>query len=264
MALSKGAKIAILFATIGVTGVAGYLIYNAIKKRRSESLEKEPVIPPSVVVGGDSNSTKATPFTNKAQGDIFRQWVNRFFRSYAEEIDLDVSGDYDNTFMRKAWGKYGETYKKGNPNFLKVKGRNSIPKNLLDAYAKDRDKGFISNSADGDIYLQTSSIGTLASTGKKIYAYFYPNGKVSFNDGTKRVLYVNWGKNGTEIYSGSKIIKGSNYFDTASKTLAWYNNPTAGVGLNVQNYTFNGDANLTQDVDAPSRKGIGVDLNIID
>jgi len=255
MALSKGAKIAIALVAVGVLGVTGYFIYQEFfKPDNGDEGENELNPPQDVGSGGNENSNEKTPFKNKAQGDIFRQWVNKFFPTYANEIDLDVSGDFDNTFMRKAWGKYGESYKKGNPNFDKVKG-NAIPQNLLNAYAKDKSKGVISNNSSGDIFLQTLTIGNLASSGKKTFAYYYSNGKVSFGDGSKRIFYPNWGKLGTEIYSGSRTFEGSNYFDTAKKTLEWYNNPTS---------TFNGNGNLTQDVDAPSRKGLGFDLNIID
>jgi hypothetical protein len=265
MALSKGAKIAIIFATIGVTGVAGYFIYNAIKKRMNSGDGENPLNTPQNVNEGNENSNEKTPFKNKAQGDIFRQWVNRFFRSYAEEIDLDVSGDFDNSFIRKAWGKYGEAYKKGNPNFEKVSG-NAIPQNLLNAFAKDKNNGLIGNNSSGNVYLQTKSLGKLGSSGKDVYAYFYSDGKVSFNSDNKRVLYPNWGKVGTEIYVGSKVYVGSDYFETAKKVLDWYNNPASASQILTLN--FDGkrpkNGNLSQDVDAPSRRGLTFDTNIID
>jgi len=264
MALGKGAKIAIIFATIGVTGVAAYFIYNAIKKRLNGEDGENPLNTPQVEGGGNENSNEKTPFKNKAQGDIFRQWVNKFFPTYANEIDLDVSGDFDNSFMRKAWGKYGETYKKGNPKFLEVSG-NAIPKNLLDAYAKSKDKGLISNNSSGNIYLQTSSLGKLTPEGKDVFAYFYSNGKVSFNSDNKRILHPNWGKVGNEIYVGNKVYSGSNYFETAKKVVDWYKDPTNAssiLSLNFSGKSLNG--NLLQDVDAPSRRGLTFDNNIID
>jgi len=268
MALSKGAKIAIALVAIGVLGVTGYFIYQEFFKPDNGEDGENPLDTPQVVGGGNENSNEKTPFKNKAQGDIFRQWVNRFFPTYAEEIDLDVSGDFDNSFMRKAWGKYGETYKKGNPNFDKVTG-NAIPQNLLDAYAKNKDKGYIGNNSSGNIYLQTKSLGKLGSSGKDAYAYYYSNGKVSINSDNKRVLYPNWGKKGNEIYVGSKVFKGSNYFETAKKVIEFYNDPSSAVDILSLNFNGKkknnlGNGNLSQDVDAPARKGLGFDLNIID
>lgn len=257
--MKKGVKIAIILATIGVTGVAGYLIYNAIKNRGNNNDGNAPIEPSKNEPLGNENANVKTEFKNKAQGDIFRQWVNKYYPQYAEQIDLSLSGDYDNSFIRKAWSKYGDVYKKGNPNFSKVSG-NSIPKNLLDAYAKDTDEGAIGNNNTGQIYLRTKSLGKLS--GSDVFAYFYSNGKVSFSRGSSRLIYPNWGKTGTEIYKGGKTTKGSNYFETAKKV--FNENFNQSNGQSVQNYNFNGDANLTQDVDSPSRKGLGIDTNIID
>jgi hypothetical protein len=140
--MNKGLKIALIIAGVGALGVAGYFVYQAIKRGRDGEGEDEQapaVDPPAVVQGGNENSNEKTPFTNKAQGNLFREWVNKFYPSYASSIDLSVSGDFDNSFMRKAWGKYGEVYKKGSPNFLKVKG-SEIPENLLKAYNTRKDK----------------------------------------------------------------------------------------------------------------------------
>jgi hypothetical protein len=52
----------------------------------------------------------ATPFANKTQGDAFRGWVNDNHPTYAQSIDLDRSGAYDNSFIRKAFAKYGAEY----------------------------------------------------------------------------------------------------------------------------------------------------------
>jgi hypothetical protein len=264
--MNKGLKIAIGVLTIGVIGTATYFIIQKIRDNRDakDGNENPTPDPPANVVGNENSNVK-TPFKNKAQSDLFRQFVNRFYPSYAQEIDLDLTGDSDNTFMRKAWGKYGETYRKFNPSFEKASG-SSIPKNLLDAYALRKDKGSFSNNSEGAIFLQTKELGKIDD--EKVVAYFYGSGKVSFTKGGKRVRFDSWWDNGKYINVEKKNYNGTDYFNTAFKVFTALKtgaeaikNITSGVGL-TPTFPFNG--NLQDDLDAPTRKGIGLDLNIID
>jgi hypothetical protein len=262
--MNKGLKIAIGIATIGVIGTATYFIIKKIKENRDakDGNENPPIEPPANVVG-DENSNAKTPFKNKAQSDLFRQFVNRFYPSYAQEIDLDLTGDSDNAFMRKAWGKYGETYKKFNPSFEKASG-SSIPKNLLDAYALRKDKGSFSNNSEGAIFLQTKELGKIDN--EKVLAYFYGSGKVSFTKGGKRVRFDKWWNNGKSINAG-KNYSGSDYYNIAFKVFEALKDGSEkleklDLQANLRTFPFNG--NLQDDLDAPTRKGIGLDLNIID
>lgn len=55
---------------------------------------------------------------DRTTGDKFRAWVNKTHPDYARQIDLDPSGPYNNSYIRKAWAQYGEEYKaslKGDP-----------------------------------------------------------------------------------------------------------------------------------------------------
>jgi hypothetical protein len=52
----------------------------------------------------------ATPFANALEGNNFRVWVNKKYPDYAKQNDLSLMGAYDNSFMRKAFAKYGAEY----------------------------------------------------------------------------------------------------------------------------------------------------------
>ena len=65
---------------------------------------------PSVPSSSSSSGFPATPFTNNTEGNAFRGWVNDNYPTYAREIDLDRTGAYDNTYIRKAYAKYGNEY----------------------------------------------------------------------------------------------------------------------------------------------------------
>lgn len=61
--------------------------------------------------GGESKSSVKVPFKNTEEGNAFRQWVNNTHPDYAKEIDLDKEGSYNNSYVAKAWNKYGKDYK---------------------------------------------------------------------------------------------------------------------------------------------------------
>lgn len=51
-------------------------------------------------------------FSSKADGDRFREWVNNTRPSYAKTANLDRSGSHTNSYIMKAWGRFGFEYKK--------------------------------------------------------------------------------------------------------------------------------------------------------
>ena len=264
--MNKGLKIAIGIATIGVLGTAGYFIYKAIKDKRDGNDENNPPPPPpppSSEGSGNDNSNDKTPFTNKVQGNLFRIWLNRYYPKYSNEIDLDVTGEYDNTTIRKAFGKYGELYKSANKNWGKAKG-NAIPSVLLSTWQNYPSKGLITNNAEGKVVLITSLLGSINK--QDVYAYYYGSGKANFTKGGKRILnQVKWWESGKYIQVGTKQFNGSNYYDTAYNVFQVLEKgfeekqPIGGI-----NPTYAFDGNLKGDLEAPSRKGLDLDMNIID
>ena len=80
MAMSKKK---ILFFSIGFLafGVAGYFLIKRFGK------------------GGKKKSIGALPFTNTTEGNRFRAWINDNFPNYAQQIDLDRTGSYNNSLM---------------------------------------------------------------------------------------------------------------------------------------------------------------------
>lgn len=127
--MKKGVKIAIGVATIGVVGVGLYFLYKKVikpkldEKKEEEENDKVANNPNKIseseakAKGNKGISSKiaqkgSTPFSNKTEGNKFRQWVNDTYPAYAEKIDLDPSGEYDNYYIRKAWAEYGNEYEK--------------------------------------------------------------------------------------------------------------------------------------------------------
>ena len=58
----------------------------------------------------DRNQSSEFPIKNKIEGDKFRKWVNDTYPEYAKEIDLDPAGAFNNSYIKKAWKKYGKEY----------------------------------------------------------------------------------------------------------------------------------------------------------
>jgi hypothetical protein len=120
--MNKYLKIALIIGAIGVAGFVGFKIYKAIKKAKLGDENNDDTTNDSVTTtipteqgrsGSSSQSSDSgdkTPFKNKAEGDAFRRAVNKYKPDYAKEIQLSLSGDYDNSYIRKAWKDYGKLY----------------------------------------------------------------------------------------------------------------------------------------------------------
>ncbi|HAI43566.1 MAG TPA: hypothetical protein DCM40_38445 [Maribacter sp.] len=64
-------------------------------------------------IGGKNNIQNvpdSVPFENATEGNAFRGWVNDNYPAYAQEIDLDRTGSYNNSYITKAYQKYGAEY----------------------------------------------------------------------------------------------------------------------------------------------------------
>lgn len=112
-------KWALIIGGVGVSGVALYFLYNRVIKPKLQGGDyegnnnySENEVKSQVYNDTPRAVYEDTPFTNKAEGDKFRAWVNDTYPKYAKEIDLDRSGEYNNSYMKKAYTKYGADYTK--------------------------------------------------------------------------------------------------------------------------------------------------------
>ena len=62
-------------------------------------------------VGSGGGNSSAIPFTNNTEGNAFRAWVNNVHAPWALANNLDKTGSYNNSYIKKAWDKYGAEYK---------------------------------------------------------------------------------------------------------------------------------------------------------
>jgi hypothetical protein len=83
---------------------------NYLARMQEKAAKRNPNKIQSAKLGGVMQYKTGGPFKNKEEGNAFRAWVNETYPDYAEEIDLDNTGGYDNAHIMKAWDKYGETY----------------------------------------------------------------------------------------------------------------------------------------------------------
>jgi len=49
-------------------------------------------------------------FASKAEGDEFRAWVNKTYPEEAKKMDLDPSGSHTNSYIKKAWNRFGKEF----------------------------------------------------------------------------------------------------------------------------------------------------------
>ena len=138
---------------------------EAERLKLEEEAKKANVSQPRKAVYND------TPFTSKSEGDKFRAWVNKNYSSYAKQIDLSLSGDFNNSFIKKAFADYGQEYLKANapkgtttsslkPNsFIYLNGTFA---NVYSFPEENRKIGFISRTEAGarniGIFVRNSNI----------------------------------------------------------------------------------------------------------
>lgn len=58
----------------------------------------------------EKQETSDLPFKTPSEGNRFREWVNNTHPEYAKSIGLDRQGSHTNSFIRKAWSKYGNEF----------------------------------------------------------------------------------------------------------------------------------------------------------
>ena len=102
-------------ALLGV-GVGTYMyIRNKSKKDELKNDGKvfvPPVVPPptNTSSSGAGNISVTVPFKNEMEGNAFRDWVNNNYASWAKTNQLNRKGKYNNSYIQKAWAKYGVEY----------------------------------------------------------------------------------------------------------------------------------------------------------
>lgn len=106
---------------------------------------------------GGSPTGYTFPFTNVTEGDAFRGWVNKTYPDYAKSIKLDPTGTL-NSFVQKAWDKYGAEYTKSTAPAVTKPTKPPIvpPKNIPSpfkkgdrVYAKTKLAGYKAINDDG-------------------------------------------------------------------------------------------------------------------
>jgi hypothetical protein len=139
-------------------GTGGFFLYKAIRDRFFKAELDDPNANKSVTTAtGQTLVTSApplpdTPFTNATEGNAFRGWVNDNYPNYAQEIKLDRTGSYNNSYIKKAWAKYGSAYTSNKVNPPKPSGNDFVLlKSLIGAFTKtfnNDEKLQITTSAD--------------------------------------------------------------------------------------------------------------------
>jgi hypothetical protein len=102
-------------ALLGV-GVGTYLYFRG--RTTGKQLKNDgkvyipPVVPPpSTTSTSTSGSISVTvPFKNEMEGNAFRDWVNNNYAAWAKTNELDRKGKHNNSYIQKAWAKYGVEY----------------------------------------------------------------------------------------------------------------------------------------------------------
>jgi hypothetical protein len=124
--MDKNKKLMLIaFVSAALVGGGIFLWWKNRPKKDEEKKDETPILeepkvettytPPKASSSSSSSSSSttlsATPFKNKTEGDAFRLWMSKKYPNFRYNGDkLDLSGGYDNAFIRKAYQLYGDEY----------------------------------------------------------------------------------------------------------------------------------------------------------
>jgi hypothetical protein len=259
-------KIAIIGVSSVVLLTGGFFLYRAIKNI-IDSKNDEKNSPPDIKSSSSSSSSSSSkssgsssssssssttpkiPFKNKQEGDAFRKWVNEKYPAYAKQIDLSLSGSYNNSYITKAWVKYGDEYSKqgsaststSNSEWSSSDG--SAQKELYDRLKEanlDVDYDYAGSSrwewdtTNGypTVYFQVYKGGNLVlEKQNKAYGNRYAKQNGSWRKSANGWTFTFGGKTYNAPYSGSGLIntlwglmKDANYFSWSDSKFVPFDN----------------------------------------
>jgi hypothetical protein len=196
---------------------------------------------------GDKKSEgEGTGFTNKEEGDEFRKWVNDKHSDWAKENKLDVTGSYDNSFIRKAWSKFKDAYKKPEDEkevstvsvediSKKLKGASdAIVKLFDDASFWEEFKGKVNDDEEEAVVAFNDWYDTVL---KKKFLNTAKDMIDKLDDGDDKEGCT---KNYNILISAQKAIKNKLYGDTDNNTFSWKMYPM-GEESDVKSYKVDTD-----------------------
>jgi len=93
-------KVTKVITDYGVSVKEGSLSMESILSRMNK---REKKILPGIVKTYGGSITKKTPFTSEKEGNKFRKWFNDNFSILSSLIELDPTGPFDNSYIRRAF-----------------------------------------------------------------------------------------------------------------------------------------------------------------
>ena len=143
-----------------------------------------------------------SPFSDKASGDAFRKWVNENKPDLAKKYDLDLTGPFNNSTIRKVW-----TEIKGDSALIKwvteLSKKSETPVGVkLDgkAIGELQKKMEKAKNTNARILLQKVASGTgedviyyeFDKTNNTRFGHFYSNGRVSYKTSSGKTYWGNY------------------------------------------------------------------------
>lgn len=102
----KGEK---TFKKVATGGKAEEQIKIKVFKEKSSTTKVNTATPKSTT----PKSKHDLPFKSKEEGDKFRGWMNRYFPKTSKNLQLDKTGSFKNSYIRRAWNHNGKGGIKG-------------------------------------------------------------------------------------------------------------------------------------------------------
>lgn len=139
-----------------------------------------------------------SPFSDKASGDAFRKWVNENKPDVAKKYDLDISGPFNNSTIRKVWTEIKDdsalvkwitelTKKSETPVGVKLDGKAIMAlEKKMNAAKKENGSIILQKTTDTgeDVIFYRAD-----KSNSTKYGHFFTNGRVSYRTSSGKIYY---------------------------------------------------------------------------
>lgn len=177
------------FSTLDIAAAEAFVTKKAPASGTESSVKVVKAVVPEL---------EPAPWADKSQGDTFRRWVNENKPDIAKKYDLDISGPFNNTTMRKVWAviKDDSDFKKELEKFKEKKVVVKLDGKAIGELQKKMQKA---KNPNGRVILQKLD-GTgedliyydFDKTNSTRYGHFYSNGRVSYKTSSGKEYWGNY------------------------------------------------------------------------
>lgn len=186
--------------------------------------EKEKEIVKTEKVEDNTPTLPSTPFKNKTEGDAFRVWMSSAHPEFRYKNDiLGKSGEYNNSFMKEAYSKYGAEYQLFLTKKADVKVKDAVKDNSSLTPLQQVEQNLKLDGIPFEVYTDKIIANYTFKSGDKFRAtfsiggvyYLYKDDWKGITDYNVYITQGKWSEGGKKlILKNGRVISNANIYNS--------------------------------------------------